>query len=282
MVNSQKPFFLINGFPASTISVMDRGLTYGDGVFETILWSKGRFVLLEEHLSRLYLGCEKLGIPYKKLDSLPDRLDKILQVNDSSLRRLIKVTITRGSGGRGYSPSGCHSVNELIGCFPPPEISAYSYREGIAVRLLSTPTITHPMLSGIKHLNRLEQVLAAKELSSDEFEGIMQDQNGCLVEGTKSNIVFRLKSQKDWCTPSLRDSGIKGVLRQHLLKKQVKYGVKIIEKDIYQQEIDNIQSLAVFNSVFGIIPIKQFNEIKLDVESVLNEIQAPIHSALPF
>ena len=129
-------------------------------------------------------------------------------------------------------------------------------------------------------MNRLEQVLASAELSDLEFEGILSDQDGFLIEGTKSNII--LKQDNHWVTPRLINSGVHGVLRRYLLEQGGKSGIVITEKDISQADCSTIDAMALVNSVFGVIPVRKLDRFELDIDSAINEIQKPIHQIFPF
>ena len=284
--------FLINGEVADSIAIADRGLAYGDGIFETILFVGGKPVLWCEHIARLQRGCEVLKLPYVSIGGLKERIGFLLRtanppkLSDSSVtfcsesKCVVKIIITRGCGGRGYSPRNCQLATEIIGLYPAPVLNQEIYCQGLDIRILNTPTVSHPVLAGLKHLNRLEQVLASAELSSTEFEGVMCDQNGCLIEGTKSNILY--KRNNHWLTTRLEHSGIRGVLRDHLLKHGESLGIKVEEREILQAECSSIEAMAMVNSVFGVLPVRNFASFELDVDCVINEVQTPIHQAFPF
>ncbi|WP_020408411.1 aminodeoxychorismate lyase [Hahella ganghwensis] len=278
--------FLVNGTLTDGCQVADRGLQYGDGVFETILVQKLTPVLWKEHLTRLEKGCCALGIPY-----LVDRevlLSRVLALIDlwceshssSDNRYVIKIIVTRGSGGRGYRPPGKVNPTEIVAVYPAPSFSSELYLHGVAVRTLKTPVSQNLLLAGHKHLNRLDQVIASAELEEDEFEGIMCLPDGQLIEGTRSNILVRIKGR--WITPELSLAGVNGVVRQYLLAKSEKLGLKVEEGRLGQAELAGIQAMALMNSVFGIIPVNRFNETELDVYSVLQEVQDKIHKEIPF
>jgi len=288
---------LVNGVPSDSVPITDRGFAYGDGIFETILVVDGRAVLWDEHIARLMLGVTRLNLPYELYEDLQTRVVALANAfcnevsaapnKKPSLRHLgaasrciVKVMITRGSGGRGYSPLGCVSANEILACFPPLVISPAIYEFGITIRILATPVSRNDRLAGIKHLNRLDQVLAAAELRDCEFEGVMCDTGGCLAEGTRSNILYKINGA--WCTPELNFSGVYGVLRSFLLNGHNQLGISIVPANIDRSACSTIEAMAVVNSVFGVVPVSSIDNQKLDVNCVIEEIQRPVHQQIPF
>ncbi|OZG71297.1 aminodeoxychorismate lyase [Hahella sp. CCB-MM4] len=278
--------YMVNGVLTDVFPVSDRGLQYGDGVFETVLMHEGKPVLWREHLERLERGCRTLRIPYAVNDaglsaSIKEVYDRYHRVGAPSVARcVIKIMITRGGGGRGYRPSQNSHPSEIISIHPLPEIPLEIYQSGIAVRSLKASVSQNPTLAGLKHLNRLDQVMASMELGEDEFEGMMHLPNGDLIEGTKSNVLAKINDR--WVTPEISGAGVKGVLRQYLLARSINWGLPVEETRLGQAELADLQAMAIMNSVFGIIPVNRFNETELDVHSVLQEVQASVHKEIPF
>ena len=177
----------IDGVPAEALPATDRGLQYGDGLFETLALRAGRIVLLKQHLDRLQEGCERLGM------AMPDRelLRRELSAAASDQSdAVLKLMLTRGSGGRGYRPPSEAKPRRILFLHPWPSYPAAWGEQGIRLHLCRTRLAHQPQLAGIKHLNRLEQVLARAEWDeADGFqEGLMLDLDGAVVEGTMSNV----------------------------------------------------------------------------------------------
>ena len=160
---------LINGEAKETISIHDRGLQYGDGLFETMAVRNSKIHLWEAHWQRLSLGCEKLSI------SLPDKelLEKeiaLLCRNKDETQFVIKLIITRGEGQRGYLFKNEQNVTRILSCHPWPEYPERYQTEGVTVHYCDTTLSENSRLAGIKHLNLMVQVLSRNELDTDEFQ----------------------------------------------------------------------------------------------------------------
>ncbi len=278
--------YFVNGQLQSSIDLADRGFQYGDGLFETLLLVNGQPLLWGAHLRRMQLGCQKLAINYtvdsERLLSLTKQLLGLQPTSHQSphtLRRVLKLIVTRGSGGRGYRPTE-GAVSEVMGLFPPPNPGRALYSHGVDLRSLKTPVSENSHLAGLKHLNRLDQVMASLELKDDEFEGIMHNEAGELIEGTKSNVFIRHKGS--WLTPDLKKSGIRGVLRDHLILKAPEWGIQVDQAVLGQAELAGAEAMVILNSVFGVIPVRSFNHKLLDVNCAIKEIQEKVHQELPY
>ncbi len=240
---------LVNGKRQKTLDISDRGLSYGDGVFETIRLHNGRPVLLEAHLQRLHQGCERLAINYEQ-QALSD--DIALLASEFTDYGILKIIITRGQGGRGYRPAESMQANRILSLHSLPEYPQALSTEG-ADALLCRQTLAHQRaLAGIKHLNRLEQVLASIELQrTDFFEGIMLDAGGHVIEGIRTNIF--MGSAGRLMTPALDMCGVAGVFRQFLLdnwQQQIECGSYSLSFLLQADEV------FVCNSVLGVIPLR--------------------------
>jgi len=243
---------LINGKEKETISVYDRGLQYGDGLFETMAVRNGKIYLWETHWQRLMSGCERLSI------TLPDKktIEKeiaLLCHNENQL--VIKLIVTRGEGQRGYPFSNTQNVTRILSSHAWPDYPEHYQSEGVAVRYCETTLSENKKLAGIKHLNRLEQVLARNEWDSDEFqEGLMLTTHGYVVDGTMSNI-FAVKDNMIF-TPDLTLCGVAGVMRKTVIKLAKESGISVSERQTSKAELEMADELFLTNSLFGIWPIK--------------------------
>src|SRR5215471_865923 len=139
------------------IALEDRGLAYGDGVFETMLLRQGQVRFVEDHLARLEFGCKRLGISAPSIDALKNDLQLIAGAQNDGV---IKLIVTRGAGGRGYRASADLAPTRIAILYASIEPDA---EDGIEVRWCATRLARNATLAGIKHLNRLEYVLAHNE-----------------------------------------------------------------------------------------------------------------------
>lgn len=239
---------LVNGLaPADAsqaIAADDRGLQYGDGLFETALLIGGRVRFLDDHLDRLSRGCERLGI------QAPDRqtlLDEIAKVSVAATRGVLKIIVSRGAGGRGYRPPARVAATRIVALHELKD----STRNALKLRWCEMRLGRNARLAGIKHLNRLEQVLAQSEWREGEFdEGLMMDTEGELVGATAGN-VFAVRDRA-LITPDLRFCGVKGVMRAHVIKAAGELGITVNEEPLWPQDLDAASEIFITNAVRGI------------------------------
>jgi len=243
---------LVNGQPEDTISILDRGLQYGDGLFETIAFRDGNPEFLQDHLSRLLSGCERLKISSTQLKAQLDT--EIKQVCDSlNHNTVIKITITRGQGGRGYKAQPDNIPTRIISTHDMPNHPKENL-QGIKVRFCQQALSENIDLAGIKHLNRLDQVLARSEWNDDDIaEGLMFNNQQQLIEGTMSNL-FLVKDGK-LLTPELKLSGVAGIMRQQVINAAQQLGLEVIETVLMQQDLKNAEEVFITNSLIDIWPI---------------------------
>lgn len=221
----------------------DRGLAYGDGVFETILVHRGMPVWWEAHVARLVAGAARLGIPLP--DAVPLRAEADALVAGMA-RGVLKLILTRGSGGRGYAPPPEPVPTLLLSLHDAPPAAPVA---GLALRWCDTRLAIQPRLAGIKHLNRLEQVLARGEWRDPGIhEGLMCDTQGRAVCATAANLFVRLDGQ--WWTPPVDRCGIAGVCRGWLLEH-----AGAGERELLPHDVEAADAVFLCNSVRGILPV---------------------------
>ncbi|WP_461481312.1 aminodeoxychorismate lyase [Porticoccus sp.] len=243
---------LVNGNWADSVPVLDRGLAYGHGLFETLRLHRGVPPLWSYHLQRLSLGAERLAI---KLDSsrLQCYLDTLLAHCPGE--GVIKIILTAGVGGRGYRVADAPEPQYVLHWFPTPASLSTWSPQGLSLTLCGHRLPHNPGLAGIKHLNRLDQVLARMEWRDEFQEGLMLDQRGGVIEGTTSNL-FCLRAGQ-WLTPSLHECGVAGVMRQYLLDSLLPgMGLSAFEAVINRDELRAMDELFVCNSVSGVWPVR--------------------------
>jgi 4-amino-4-deoxychorismate lyase len=240
---------LINGKQTTAIEATDRGLHYGDGLFETIEIINEQPVFLTQHLARLEAGCFVLKIPFPSKKLL---IGDVSQLCKNITHGVIKIMLTRGSGGRGYRQPDPINVTRYIALHPYPNYPEGYQKEGISARFCTTRLGLNPLLAGLKHNNRLEQVLARTEWQDEFQEGLMQNINGDVIEGTMTNL-FVVKNQQVF-TSKIVECGVKGIMREVLLE-QTELSIK--ETILSKEDVLQADELFVTNSVIGIWPIRQ-------------------------
>ena len=253
---------LINGDSGTHISAFDRGLQYGDGLFETIAVADSRPCLWQRHYRRMQDTGERLGIPIPAADTI---LMDIQQEIGSNNKGVIKVTITRGEGTRGYNPPQDPVATRIVHFSPWPDYPEGIYLEGVRTRICKTRLGMNQLLAGIKHLNRLEQVMARREWSDPEIsEGLMLDRQGHIIEGTMSNI-FMLKDGI-LHTPDITQCGVEGVMRGLVLDTAAEQGIEVNVGQMTLSDILQADGAFLTNSLIGIWPVSSLEEREYDID----------------
>ncbi|MEX0941788.1 MAG: aminodeoxychorismate lyase [Pseudomonadales bacterium] len=264
---------LVNGHSAGTFPIDDRGLAYGDGVFETIRCINGRPILWAAHLARLQRGCDLLGI--KTTGNQTDLMQDLTRDRDTLFAHapddaILKLIVTRGQGGNGYAPPLAQLPNRMV------SVRAYSpdqaaIQDGIHVSICETRLGINPGLAGVKHLNRLEQVLGAAEIKEGSGEGLMLDINEQVIEGTRSNVFFVRDGQL--ITPDLDRCGVHGTLRAWLLATET---VEVLRIPV--TVLASVEEMFTCNSVYGIYPVTRLSgrglERQLDIGARTRGLQS--------
>jgi len=261
---------LINGKKTSQIEIADRGFQYGDGLFETIKVKNGVPLFLCKHLERLIRDCKKLSIPFEDKALLKHEISVLIQ--EYGRNGVLKIILSRGIGGRGYRPLGKPLPTRALSIHPNPVYPESFERQGVKVILCRNRLSSNTTLAGIKHLNRLEQILASREWNDcDAQEGLMVDQANRIVEGTKSNL-FIVKHGIIY-TPEIDNCGVAGVVRSIVMESALEHGLEIKETRIRVEDVASADELFLTNSVIIIWPVKQFLEKVIGVGPVTQRIQ---------
>lgn len=266
---------LIDGKATTEISCLDRGLQYGDGVFETIAVNNGKLLCWNEHIERLNSGCERLNIPIQNSETLKNEaLSLINPLIHSDKKSIVKLIITRGQGGRGYAIPEQVEPSRIVSLYPFPEYTKDN-SNGISVRICNYRYAHNETLAGIKHMNRLEQVMARSEWNNTDIaEGIVLDNESNVIEGTMSNLFCVINDVL--LTPKLNLCGVEGVIRNKILELAPTSGINTEVKTISLDELKNADEIFVCNSVIGLWPV-----IKLEDQTFsIGKLSAQIKQAL--
>ena len=268
---------LINGVAQDSISVTDRGLQYGDGLFETMAVINGEIPLWDKHWQRLALGCDKLAITCPDKSQLEHEITMLCQHDEdiSEQHFVIKLIVTRGKGQRGYRFAKDLAATRILSTYPWPEYPEEYTSKGVAVCYCSTTLSENISLAGIKHLNRLEQVLARNEWADEFQEGLMLNMKGHVIDGTMSNLFVVKDNQL--LTPALSTSGVAGVMRQTIIELAQELSMSVNEKTMTQAEIEQADEIFLTNSLFGIWPVKILANIQF---KLIGQITQRLQKAL--
>ncbi|VVM53753.1 Aminodeoxychorismate lyase [Pseudomonas fluorescens] len=258
----------VDGQPADALSLKDRGLAYGDGLFETIAVHNGAPVLLDRHLVRLAKGCQRLAI---NLDhsALCTELSSYAQALGDGVLKLI---VTRGDGLRGYAPDPSAQARRILQGNPPAAYPVANAEQGVRLFPCSTRLSRQPLLAGLKHLNRLEQVIARSEWQdTDHAEGLMLDQVGRVIEGVFSNLF--LVRDGVLITADLKRCGVAGVMRAELLFQAESLAIPTQITDISLDQLQWADEVFVCNSVYGVWPVRAYAALSWPVGPLTRKLQ---------
>jgi 4-amino-4-deoxychorismate lyase len=253
---------LINGDMTDRLPASDRGLQYGDGLFETLAVVDGRPQLWEAHMQRLEEGGRRLGIAIPDTETL---WSEALPLCREASRAVLKIIITRGSGGRGYRPAETMQATRILSLHPWPDYPPEHVSHGVWIRSCHTTLGMQPALAGIKHLNRLEQVLARREWNDPEIvEGVMCDPYGMVIEATISNLFF-VRGDKV-VTPELSGCGVAGIMRRQVLETCRSLSLVTLEQGLTVEAAKASDEIFLTNSLIGVWPVRRWDDTKYPVQ----------------
>ena len=276
---------LVNGVSTTSVDVHDRGLHYGDGVFETFAVRNGVPALWDMHMQRLMLSCQRLNFPELDPALLWNEAMSLLRSNadagsGDAVQGVLKIIITRGSGGRGYRappPSATLAMGgatRILALYPWPEYPATFWSEGVAVRVCATRLGCNPALASIKHLNRLEQVLARSEWDDVNVpEGVMLDTQGDVIEGTMTNLFVVRNGQM--LTPDVSQCGVAGIMRGWILAHARAVGIPATITALTLDTVTSADEVFLCNSVIGIWPVRDIRNAN-DITGCSFQVNGPI------
>jgi 4-amino-4-deoxychorismate lyase len=243
---------LVNGRAEGRIDPSDRGLQYGDGLFETIAIREGHPRFLDWHLERLETGARRLGMPVTDSGQWQGEIAAVAP----SGRAVVKLVLTRGVAPRGYAPPARVVPTRIVTAMPWPSWPATSWQDGIRVGWCRTRLGRNPALAGLKHLNRLEQVLARAEWDDERVEeGLMRDDCDHVISGTQTNLFARIAGT--WVTPRLDECGVAGIMRRAFRHWAAEQGAPVVERLLPAAELASATALALTNALIGAWPVRE-------------------------
>lgn len=261
---------LVNGKKTDTVSAADRGFQYGDGVFETIKLAGSKPEFWARHMERLEKGCEVLGIPAPDGSLLRREADAVCT---SAADGVLKIMVTRGIGGRGYRAPDNPEPTRVAALYPPPDYPEEFWRDGVRVRVCETRMGDQAKLAGLKHMNRLEQILARAEWTGAETaEGLMMDARDNVIEGTMTNL-FVVKGGA-LVTPGLWRCGVAGIVRSVILELAQEAGLKVDIRDMPAAALADADEMFLTNSVIGVWPVRELETAKFVPGPVTQKLRA--------
>lgn len=280
--SAQQTTTMINGEWVDRLSVTDRGLTYGDGLFETMRISNGAIPLLMRHLTRLELGCRRLQISLS-IGAVKASIDSFLRSAPLETLAALKLIVTRGIGGQGYYPPN------PVGTQPTVIIQSLPLSDdgelatgGVTLQVCTFRICGNPALAGIKHLNRLEYVLAAREVSGTPgVQGLLLDETGHILETLHHNLFVVVGGEL--VTPSLNRAGVKGVMRDLIIEIVApQLGLAVSETDWPLDFLHQADEVFICNSLRGVWPVRQVSELTWKTPGAITQaIQQTVEAFWP-
>jgi len=263
MAMARNHSYLINGGSEQAISVFDRGFAYGDGVFRTMQMRSGLPVNWPFHYQKLVADCAAIGIVCPSAELLMSDFQKLFEIDNfadetSYIPEVAKIIITRGEGERGYAPPAVTVPTRVIIKSAMPIYAELNYQQGVQLRVCETRLALQPKLAGIKHLNRLENVLARMEWREDSiFEGLLLDQAGNVIECTMSNVFARFGNRL--ITPDLSQCGVAGITRQRILGLGKMLGLSVSIESLTLVQLLQADEVIICNSLYGAFQVNSID-----------------------
>lgn len=255
----------VDGLPAAGGWPLDRGLHYGDGLFETMRVRGGRVRFEALHRSRLAGGLARLRIGLDEQAAW----EEVRALARAHPQSMLKLLVTRGDAtARGYGAAGDERPRRVLLAYATAPEPAHERRDAV---LLSACFGENPLLAGLKHTSRLEQVLARAELAATgAWEGLVRAGSGLLVSGTISNVYLRRQGQ--WLTPRIDRCGIAGVVRAAALREAAAAGVALTEADIPAEALRDCDSVWVSNARIGLVRLESLDGRPLDGDAAMSRL----------
>ena len=261
------PIVYINGLfwtiDKANISVLDRGFTYGDGLFETMRVYSGKIFRLEHHLDRLFQSARSILIelPITR-NEIRSAIYAALKLNGLS-NSIVRLTVTRGELDSGVNVDYSSPPTIVILVKPVKAISKKTYKDGIGIKLYKKSAIrTQGISNKIKSCNYLSNIILRENaLKENFFEAVLLDHNHNVTEGTISNIFIIKNNQLK--TPILNEFVLSGIIRQAILDLCLENNIPFKEDRITERELYEADELFLTNSGIEILPVRNINHHKL-------------------
>lgn len=253
---THKQTHLINGSFEHSIEPLDRGFSYGDGVFRTLKVENGQPCHWALHYQKLVADCTRLGIVCPASELL---MSDIATLFTEETLAVAKIIITRGESERGYAIPAVSTPTRVVVKSKLPFYEDAWYADGVSLHVCETRLSVQPKLAGIKHLNRLENVLARSEWQDDMlFEGLLLNANDDVIECTASNIFARFGDEL--ITPELSICGVAGVTRQRIMSMAKSFNLVAKENTIPFAHLLKADEVLICNTLYGAFQVTRIQQ----------------------
>ncbi len=264
--------YLINGRRENGLNPFDRGFAYGDGVFRTLPVYFGMPHCWERHYRRLQADCNTLGIVCPSEELLRGDIAKLAQEGDG----VIKIIVTRGESERGYAVPPLSQPTRVVSMTAVPSYPETHFAEGVSLHLCTLRLSRQPRLAGVKHLNRLENVLARMEwVDSHVADGLLMDEDGNVIECTMSNLFMRAGDAL--ITPDLTRCGVAGVTRERILEIAAELGYAVAIRHVRLSELMDADEVIICNSLFGAWQVRQLASHAWPLGALASRLREKLH-----
>lgn len=270
--------YCINGKLVNGIAPTNRGFAYGDGVFRTMRLLNGELQDWPLHYQTLVADCSKIQIVCPSAELLMQEFKYLMASasEEDTQFSILKMMITRGEGARGYAPPSVSEPTRVLIQSPLPDYPPEIYAAGVALYTCQTRLAYQPLLAGIKHLNRLENVLARAELKDRRFfDGLMRDYDDKVIEAVSGNLFIR----KDGIvmTPALNSCGVAGVMRQKILDWYKTQGQPVQVTALTMEDLRNAEAVIITNSIYGVLQVSNIDEQEIATNHWAKELRSQLH-----
>jgi len=265
----------IDGVAGNTVPADDRGLQYGDGVFETILVRNGVPRFIGMHRDRLRRGLTQLGIQFSAGKILDDEIARAVAL--APPLAVLKIIVTRGSARRGYAPPANSEARRIVSLWPTTPLADNLVGHGVNLGVARLRLPQPSPFAGLKHLNRLENVMAARDINAGaEFDALLLDTTERLVSGASSN-VFLVKGG-GILTPRVDRVGVTGVMRQVVLREAPRLGIAAREQDLTLDDARSADGMFITNARIGVVPVQRVREHVFGMTDIASRLRSVIEA----
>jgi 4-amino-4-deoxychorismate lyase len=266
----------VNGVSQASVDPSDRGLAYGDGLFATMRTGAEGILFFEAHQARLTAGAARLGFQWQMSEALQQQLNALAIEYP---HHCIKLIVSRGAGGRGYTPPETVNPTEIVSVHPIPCHYAQWQQAGIRLKTSTVLLGQQPLLAGMKHLNRLEQVLIkSHELPSGFDDWLVKDCTGNVIESSMANIFFIKDNHV--LTPSLTHSGVAGVMRERVMLALLEQHMNIECLPVGAERMLEFDSAFITNSVLGVVDVLAIDSLKFTRDPITAHLRQTLSLTL--
>lgn len=259
----------INGLEQSQLAARDRATQFGDGCFTTAAVRNGRILLADAHLQRLQESCRRLLLPAVDWAQLEREMQRAASGQSQAV---LKVIISAGEGGRGYSRAGCSEPTRILSLSSWPQHYLQLQQQGAKLSLSPVRLSRNPLLAGIKHLNRLEQVMIRAYLDqTDADEALVLDTAGKVTECCAANLFWR-RGEKVF-TPALQHAGVDGIMRRYLIAQMVKAGQQCEMVECEPAQVMAADEVIICNALMPVLPVRQIDEVCFSERTLFEQLR---------